>query len=187
MDVKNFLKKISYPLIALVETKVEDHNALKVSRRILPHYKLLNPISRGRIWLLWNNSLMNVKLLSFSNQYIHCKIIPTNEDIPSYFLTVIYASNSSSERNSLWGDLEILAGSANLSKWMVGGDFNEVRYAHEKLGGRPPHTRRLSRFNNCIEACHLQDLWGNGSSFSWCNNQDARIACKLDRVLINLQ
>ncbi|KAK1283116.1 hypothetical protein QJS10_CPB21g01607 [Acorus calamus] len=30
MDVKNFLKKISYPLIALVETKVEDHNALKV-------------------------------------------------------------------------------------------------------------------------------------------------------------
>ncbi|KAK1283428.1 hypothetical protein QJS10_CPB21g01609 [Acorus calamus] len=128
-----------------------------------------------------------MELLSFSNQYIHCKIIPAKGDIPSYFITVIYASNSSNERNSLWGDLEILAGSANLSKWMVGEDFNEVRYAHEKLGGCPPHIRSLSRFNNCIEACHLQDLWGSDSSFSWCNNKDARIASKLDHVLVNLQ
>ncbi|KAK1288881.1 hypothetical protein QJS10_CPB19g00364 [Acorus calamus] len=42
--------------------------------------------------------------------------------------------------------------------WLVGGDFNEVRYSDEKAGGRPPNIRRLHRFNLCLERCHLRDI-----------------------------
>ncbi|KAK1313493.1 hypothetical protein QJS10_CPA06g01305 [Acorus calamus] len=130
---------------------------------------------------------MDVELLSFSEQFMHCKITPSNSLLPSYLLTTVYASNSSADRLSLWEDLENIAATTSSLKWMVGGDFNEVRYVHEKRGGRNPHIRRISNFNNSLEACHLLDLRSIGPSFTWSNNQDRRIACKLDRVMVNHQ
>ncbi|KAK1301682.1 hypothetical protein QJS10_CPB12g00917 [Acorus calamus] len=43
-----------------------------------------------------------------------------------------YASNCSSERLALWDSIERLASSTGTLVWIVGGDFNEVRYSNEK-------------------------------------------------------
>ncbi|KAK1270523.1 hypothetical protein QJS04_geneDACA004226 [Acorus gramineus] len=111
-------------------------------------------------------------------------MLSTNSEI---FLIAIYGSNSAAERLSLWHDLCSLAARTSSSPWIVGGDFNEVCYAHKKRGGRGAHTRRMLKFNNCISECFLQDLKAVGGLFSWSNNQVNRIACKLDRTLVNNQ
>ncbi|KAK1258550.1 hypothetical protein QJS04_geneDACA022909 [Acorus gramineus] len=69
------------------------------------------------------------------------------------------------------------------SSWLVGGDFNEVRYSSEKSGGKPVHSRRLRKFNSCIDDSGLQDLKAFGHTLSWNNRQDKRIMCRLDRFL----
>ncbi|KAK1315070.1 hypothetical protein QJS10_CPA06g00807 [Acorus calamus] len=41
---------------------------------------------------------------------------------------------------------------------MVGGDFNEVRFSKEKVGGSKVHSRRLRSFNSCLQHSELDDL-----------------------------
>ncbi|KAK1304558.1 hypothetical protein QJS10_CPB11g00529 [Acorus calamus] len=156
-----------------------------IRRSILPHYQLLNPSPGGRIWMLWNPIIVEVDVISYSDQYLHCKVSPLNLQHKQYFITVVYASNSSSNRLTLWQNLEHIATTIGLKKWIVGGDFNEVRYSHEKLGGRPLYPRRIAKFNNCLSHCNLQDLRATGTDFSWSNRQSGKILCKLDRVLVN--
>ncbi|KAK1296638.1 hypothetical protein QJS10_CPB15g01224 [Acorus calamus] len=59
--------------------------------------------------------------------------------LPSSHLATysLYASNYSSERLALWDSIERLASSTGTLGWIVGGDFNEVRYSNEKMGGTP--------------------------------------------------
>ncbi|KAK1326242.1 hypothetical protein QJS10_CPA01g02409 [Acorus calamus] len=85
----------------------------------------------------------------------------------------------------LWADLANISHHIGAHHWIIGGDFNEVRFSFEKAGGHPIHSRRSARFNACIEDCLLHDLRSIGGQFSWSNNQQNRIACKLDRVLVN--
>lgn len=72
--------------------------------------------------------------------------------------------------------------------WIVAGDFNCIciRYQDKKLGGNLVPGRKLSHFNNFIEAEALSDLKVSGASWTWINKQEARlIACKLDIILVN--
>ncbi|KAK1266400.1 hypothetical protein QJS04_geneDACA002710 [Acorus gramineus] len=159
-------------------------NSKYMSGKLLPHYQLLNPSLNGRIWLLWQPSLLSIDLLSFSDQFMHCKVSPASGQ-PSFFLTAIYASNITAKRFHLWDELRQLSSSVGSGQWILGGDFNEVRFSHEKVGGRGIYSRRMNRFNDCIFYCNLLDLKSMGSQFSWNNHQTNRIACKLDHVLVN--
>ncbi|KAK1311792.1 hypothetical protein QJS10_CPA07g00481 [Acorus calamus] len=147
-------------------------------------YRLLNPSSSGQIWVLWQPHLLSITLISFTEQYVHCQVTPQSGGL-SYFFTAIYASNAAAERYTLWLQLKQLAQNIGTPPWMVGGDFNEICFSSEKVGGQPAHSRRLAKFNHCISACCLQDLKATGSPFTWSNHQINRIACKLDRVMVN--
>ncbi|KAK1298314.1 hypothetical protein QJS10_CPB14g00920 [Acorus calamus] len=85
----------------------------------------------------------------------------------------------------LWDDLKAIAQNSHDKPWLIGGDMNEVRFTHEKVGGRPPTLRRLRKFNQCISDCNLQDMKAMGHTLSWTNLQQERIASRLDRTLIN--
>ncbi|KAK1299428.1 hypothetical protein QJS10_CPB14g01334 [Acorus calamus] len=86
---------------------------------------------------------------------------------------------------SFYGKTFALSQRIGSSQWILGGDFNEVRFSHEKIGGKPAHTRRLAKFNKCIADCALQDLKSTGCNYSWSNNQEDCILCRLDRVLVS--
>ncbi|KAK1274063.1 hypothetical protein QJS04_geneDACA010725 [Acorus gramineus] len=184
LDVHKFLSRNLVPIISLIETKVQPSLACKVQRKVLPHHRILNSLSSGRIWVLWQDNLMDLMLISFLEQFVHCKASPVDGS-PPFFLTTIYASNSFSDRLTLWDDLEELAAQTINSPWIIGGDFNEVRFSNEKIGARSIYSQRALRFNQCIESCHLNDLCSIGGPYSLSNNQDNRIACKLDRALVN--
>ncbi|MQM12386.1 hypothetical protein Taro_045303 [Colocasia esculenta] len=71
--------------------------------------------------------------------------------------------------------------------WLVVGDFNSVRYPQEKIGGRVLTASVLRDFNICIDSSSLLDLKSVGNTLSWCNRSTGarRIACRMDRALIN--
>ncbi|KAK1263721.1 hypothetical protein QJS04_geneDACA009440 [Acorus gramineus] len=184
LDVKKFLANTLAPIICLVETKVESLSSNKIVRNVLPHYKVLDPSSNGRIWILWNPNQTHLSLIRHSSQFIHCLASPSDGQ-PPFYISVIYGANDSSERQVLWEDLRSLSQQIGSTRWILGGDFNEVRFSQEKKGGQPAHTRRLAKFNKCIADCALQDLKSTGCHYSWSNNQVDRILCRLDRVLVN--
>ncbi|KAK1266738.1 hypothetical protein QJS04_geneDACA014619 [Acorus gramineus] len=68
-----------------------------------------------------------------------------------------------------------------------GGDFNEVRYSNEKVGGRPANARRNRKFNECISKALLRDLKATRHTFSWSNRQDDHNMSRLGRILSPLK
>ena len=64
------------------------------------------------------------------------------------FLSVIYGSNFSSERNELWDDLRYIPKTFISSPWVVMGDFNTARHTDEKMGGKRLSFTKLAPFND---------------------------------------
>ncbi|KAK1292963.1 hypothetical protein QJS10_CPB17g00695 [Acorus calamus] len=183
LELSQFLRAHKASFISLQETKLTaaGHSGLK---RKLIHYDSSFLSSAGRICLFWNSELFEVKILHHSSQYVHCHILCKISQ-RSFFITSVYASNNYLERLCLWCSLLEISKSISLLPWLVGGDFNEVRYSHEKVGGRPAHVRRLRKFNECISKSLLIDLKATGHTYSWSNHQADHIMSRLDRILVN--
>ena len=65
---------------------------------------------------------------------------------------------------------------------VFGGDFNVVRFFHEKysLGRR---TRSVRQFDELIRELELKDLALQNASFTWSNFRETPVKCRLDRFL----
>ncbi|XP_043720832.1 uncharacterized protein LOC122668311 [Telopea speciosissima] len=100
---------------------------------------------------------------------------------------MVYALNRSLNRIPLWEDIRSISLSVGSSPWGIGGDFNVVRFSHEKLGGSPIDIQAVTAFNSCLDDSGLNDLRWSGDDLSWHNKRSGidRVACKLDRVLVN--
>ncbi|XP_044507208.1 uncharacterized protein LOC123226743 [Mangifera indica] len=67
------------------------------------------------------------------------------------------------------------------------GDFNAIRGPNEKIGGAVWGDTYCDDLNNCCREANLDDLRYMGNHFTWSNSSvgQRRIACKLDRALVN--
>ncbi|KAK1262357.1 hypothetical protein QJS04_geneDACA008687 [Acorus gramineus] len=143
-----------------------------------------SPTSAGRIWVLWDPEVVHIRPVISNDQFLHCEVT-SNVQPMKWLISIVYASNSATQRALLWTDLADLSTLCQSSPWIVSGDFNEVRYGSEKVGGRPIHSRRAFKFNRMISHAGLQDVKATGHHLSWNNNQEERVACQLDRTLVN--
>ncbi|KAA3474993.1 reverse transcriptase [Gossypium australe] len=55
----------------------------------------------------------------------------------------------------------------NTLPWLVGGDFNDILYAHEKKGGNPREETRMEAFRRTLKDCSLGDIGFSGTWFTW--------------------
>ncbi|KAK1303909.1 hypothetical protein QJS10_CPB11g01512 [Acorus calamus] len=184
LDLKAFLNSHRLQFLCLTESKLNETSLFSLKCKLGGYLASSYLSTDGRILLLWNHDLLEVNILEFNHQYFHCSVFcrATSKHL---LITSIYASNFSSERLALWDSIKHLASSIGSMSWIVGRDFNEVRYSNEKVGGSPVHSRRLRKFNSCILASGLEDLKSIGHILSWNNRQDSRILCRLDRVMGN--
>lgn len=132
----------------------------------------------------WGDNV-DVARESQTDQCIHVRGTE-KESGKSFLCSIIYAKCTYVERRDLWDNL-ISFGNSLSEPWMVGGDFNVVTKADEKLGGLQPNLRSMQEFHECISQCQLMDGGYFGSKYTWTNNQsgNARIWARLDRVLFN--
>ncbi|XP_071727038.1 uncharacterized protein [Rutidosis leptorrhynchoides] len=86
---------------------------------------------------------------------------------------------------SLWGSVDVgyvekhVVGRFNNVAWVLCGDFNEVRYEHERK-----KERRASRFNDFIEENGLLEVPLVGKKFIWISDDGVKFS-KLDRLLVS--
>ncbi|XP_073030650.1 uncharacterized protein [Primulina eburnea] len=73
--------------------------------------------------------------------------------------------------------------------WLVGGDFNEIFFDSEKLGGNMRAPTQMQAFREALDFCELQDLHCSGEFFTWVNCRESnRIMFeRLDRFVAYLK
>lgn len=74
------------------------------------------------------------------------------------------------------------------SPWMVIGDFNEIFFSHEKMGGKQKSEELMTNFRLSMDNSDLHDLWHKGDIFTWSNRHTNETFTKerLDRALANI-
>ena len=78
---------------------------------------------------------MDCQALNATEQEIHL-VVQVNSSNHPWLLSAIYASPRVNERHLLWDNLKMIAKLHNFP-WVTLGDFNEVIFDSEKVGGRP--------------------------------------------------
>lgn len=139
--------------------------------------------------MLWNeDSRLIVDIVTASEYSIHVLIkVPTNSY--TFLLTTIYASPSFTNRKILWNYLKDLLPSVRLP-WVLLGDFNDMLFQDEKMGGLPLTSSRINAFWDCLDYCGLMDLGFHGPKFTWTNKNliwYRNIKERLDRGLGNAE
>ncbi|XP_074291836.1 uncharacterized protein LOC141618644 [Silene latifolia] len=187
MEVNKFLTQNKLDILGILETRVKENKSQRIPRNKFRDYSSFCNYSKhynGRIWLVWNSSTTRVTMLQVHAQVLHFHVhhLATGR---AFYLSVVYGSNCPVKRASLWDSLTAMAPQAG--PWVVMGDFNIVRYSHEKIGNLPAHLPDMLDFNNCLSSCGFDDMQGTGNDFTWFNKQDpsTRVYSKLDRILVN--
>ena len=91
------------------------------------------------------------------------------------------------DRQRLWNSINSIANQNHSLPWILHGDFNVVRYPHEKEGGNLSWPNYMDDLEECCSTAELDDLNYIGHKFTWTNKQseDRLISRKLDRVLVD--
>ena len=105
----------------------------------------------GGIWLLWWSDLVQVEVLSTTEQEIHA-LIRVSSHLFSWILSAIYASPRLCERLVLWDNLKLLACLHNLLSALMR-DFKEVVNEHEKFRGNPIGQKIIRPYVCCMNFC----------------------------------
>ncbi|XP_074266947.1 uncharacterized protein LOC141590242 [Silene latifolia] len=117
------------------ETRVRTNNIEKVKNGLNKHWQLLhnNDIKDGgRIWLMCDEQVYKVELISKFAQVIHVRVTYMLNNF-SRILSMVYGFNKSHEREDLWHALSSL-GNCMKDPWLVMGDFNNVLFMDECIG-----------------------------------------------------
>ncbi|XP_074314069.1 uncharacterized protein LOC141649273 [Silene latifolia] len=177
----------SVGLFGLLETKVKPLSLNSVRANVCDGWSVSTNTSwhiGGRIWVLWNPTIFQVQFLYYSAQLIHMLVTEISSNV-HFFCSMVYAFNDTTERKTLWTDLNNLASSIS-SPWIVCGDFNCVLSPSERLGGQTSEEE-MEDFQACIDNCALIDSPAIGSFYTWNNKQvpSSRVYSRLDRALVN--
>jgi hypothetical protein len=170
-------------LISLQETKKEkfkDKTLRSLSHR-LTKWIILPSIGRSGEILVGINEdkleIINQFLLTFSITLIFKN--KTSGYVWMY--STIYGSTINSQRNIFWQELSHIRSISNLP-WLIGGDFNVVRYRSEKKGRSFNHSIS-NKFNSFINTHQLIDLKMTDRKFTWSNLRKLPSFACLDRFL----
>ncbi|XP_043696949.1 uncharacterized protein LOC122647653 [Telopea speciosissima] len=189
LGIKKVCKDHQAKLVCLLETKVKVDNCGAIFDNFILDWKYVHNgeiDNTIRIWLGSDPSFFNVEEIQKTKQFIHAKVSIMGT-AGSFLCTIVYALNTVVGQKDLWEDVGSLA-SAIATLWAILGDFNVIRNHNEKIGGDPVRFEAIDDFNTFIEDSGLIDLKWKGEAMTWNNRQsgDARIRCKLDRVMVNL-
>ncbi|KAI0500737.1 hypothetical protein KFK09_018953 [Dendrobium nobile] len=131
----------------------------------------------NKIWLFWNN-VVNITILNDFVQVVNVSISMFSFNCKASF---IYAACTRMGRLTLWKQLYDFA-ATDPGPWCIGGDFNIISNASERLGGNIPNAQAMDDFNSMISTCELHDIGFFGNAFTWSRGN---LWQRLDRLLFN--
>ncbi|KAL2247318.1 UNVERIFIED_CONTAM: hypothetical protein Sindi_2584100 [Sesamum indicum] len=175
LALKDLVSEYRLHFLGILETRVRLNNVMHIQSFLLPHWKWFVDYSSvgNRIWLAWDENVVDVHILDLADQFIHCRVtnMAVNESV---IITVVYGASEVIDRRNLWPALETLAQQCSDIPWMVGGDFNAVRDLNKVCGISRDIRMATEEFNA-------------GEWFTWhnCSMSIRSLWKRLDRILIN--
>ena len=131
-EVRSWVRVNRIFLFGLNETRVRPSSGSRITRSLMRGWKSINNYnhhSNGRIWILWDPSVVDIDMIYSTSQVIHVTVLLIQKQI-SFQVSFIYGLNSYTERLPLWRCIRQTARVMD-SPWMLIGDFNAVRYPSE--------------------------------------------------------
>ena len=176
-------------ILIIIEPRIAEARAQGVIDTLpYSHSRCVDPAGfSGGIWLLWKEGpSFSVEIFTCSKHSIHALVKVPSPSL-SFLLTAVYAPPQFNKRKPFWDCLQNLAMNISLL-WILLGDFNDMIFEEEKLGGLPVNRTRIAAFRNCLDKCGLIDLGFYGPRFTWTNKSlvwQSIIKERLDRRLGN--
>jgi hypothetical protein len=188
-EISSRLKTTKPDIMILIETRVKVGNAKNIRDKLNLYDRYIDNYGKhdnGRIWITWNDSKVDVRLIDSTDQLIHCGIFDVMGKL-LYWLTAVYGKNQNGLRKHLWRDIMNLKPSS-LEPWCVMGDFNNVAYAHDRIGGRMVQEYEYADFQDMMIKSGLSEMDSVGDYFTWCNKHaNEPIYSRIDRLLGNVE
>ncbi|XP_073129134.1 uncharacterized protein [Henckelia pumila] len=181
--VQGVLKKYNLSVLGLLEVKVKVNLVDRMMETKFPGMSFLHNFhmcTNSRILVMWDKKDVRIDVLGMSDQVIHVSVVCLHSQ-RVFLASFIYGRNSVVARRPLW-DFLINHGESISLPWILLGDFNCVRYPHEKMGGIPIVPRDMADLRNCINRLELSDVNHVGCYYTWFS---LAVSSKLDRVMVN--
>ncbi|KAJ9536699.1 hypothetical protein OSB04_un000084 [Centaurea solstitialis] len=126
-------------------------------------------------------------VIDMNAQCVHGQVKVRGADMVFLF-TVVYGSNRSVERQSLWSELRKFHAIMGKKPWVISGDFNALLFPHDALGGASMRNSEMVDFFECVDAIEVFDLRYTGIQHTWCQKpkDESGLRRKLDRVMGNI-
>lgn len=140
--------------------------------------------SKGGLSMAWKGNYV-VSLRIYSHNHFDVDVLDEGRNLKWRFIGfygILYANR----RDNSWRLLNSLHDSHN-GPWLVGGDFNEIMYAYEKVGRAPREEKREELFRGTLAECQLIDLRYSSTWHTWKrgNLSETNIRERLDRGVAN--
>lgn len=185
-EVFQRLNKLNPVLAILVETRVKQQKAQNIRNKMGSKWQYLDNYekhSNGRIWIMWNENKIRVKMLENSDQFIHLEVENLKDKTISW-CTAVYAHNAIHQRRKLWEDLEKLQYNG---AWCIIGDFNNVLTSLDRIGGKEVQESEYADLNTMMEKLDMVEKDTIGDHFTWFNKHvHGAIYSRIDRCIGNL-
>lgn len=98
-------------------------------------------------------------------------------------LIIVYGPADHSRSLHFLQEMHSRVGQA-INPLVIGGDFNLLRYPHDKNSGTNLNHQLMHAFNEWVADLELLELPWVGARYTWTNNQDNPIRYVLDRVFV---
>lgn len=159
-------------MLIILETKMKEHASLSDELGFDSQIQAAAKRLMGGIVIMWNDEDLKLDNLSISTQGTHV-LVKVSKNHPPWLLFAIYTSNCLERRIALWENLTQISQSYKGNRF-IGGDFNEIIHAKDKLGGRNINSNCAKLFWQCLNQCSMVDLGFKGSKYTWTNKRYSR-------------
>ena len=171
-------------LVFLMETKFDVTEMDGIKQKIERQQGLVVPSIRraGGLALLWMKPLQ-VDILSYSPRHIDA-IVNEEQGMKQWRFTGFYGHPETKKREEPW---ILCLSRRSILPWVCMGDFNEIMYAKEKVGGGIRPEGQMRCFREAINRSRLRDLGYVGSDYTWSRRLGSRgwVRERLDRALMS--
>lgn len=138
----------------------------------------------GGILTAWTTSSFSLNYASSSPHSLTVCLSSTATNL-SILITNVYAPATPNLKPDFLNELRAIASTVD-KPWIICGDFNMIRYAHEKNNPNF-HLAEADAFNDCINDLNLIELPLLDRLFTWTNKRTVPTLERLDRAFINLE
>jgi exonuclease III len=184
LRIKHMLKIWKPDIICFQETKLELITKAIVRSLWRCHHVdwmfLGSNGASGGILLMWDKRLVEKIEDAVGSFSVSCKF-KNVADQNVWMYSGVYGPNVDRERGLLWDELAGIRSWWGVP-WVVGGDFNVVRFPSERFGS-VGFSPAMHDFSDFIFANGLIDIPLSGGNFTWSNNREVASMSRIDRFL----